>query len=646
MMQSKMTTMASWVLSCTVCAISALAAESHTRQQNMLLNPGFELLTPDNWPRHWGGSREVFSVERGGRTGKYSLKCENKDPKRYELCVADIPGIKPGMRLAFSGWIRGQNLTKRATICVEWFDRNSKWIHGSYPTTGVQGTSPDWIHISGITYPLPKNAASARIVCLICQGGVGRAWFDDLSVRVYHPPIAEKFATNAYRETVAGGHVIARTFLNLQDYQITKKDVSATLELHDGSGALVDRMSNPRIEDDFCEFRIDADPLPVGEYRAELTVLDNRGGRKATCTGKLTRVEKLPRRTVMFDENQRTLVNGKPFFPLGMYFSTVTPDQVALYAKSPFNCLISYHPPTKEMMDLMWENHLRLIYSFGIPPATPEAEGVSVMKRAIRTYKGHPALLAWYTYDEASTYDLDKLIGYKRMVEKLDPDHPVWAVVCQIQEVREYQGSYDVFGTDPYPIPDHPPAMALEWTKTTKFNTGCGLLPVWQVPQVFSWGGGKRPPTFAEMRSMAWQCIAGGANGLIFFSWYHLRLEKQFTSRWSDVCRMAAEIKESIPILLSLDQPHFPPMAVTSPKSVAWRVWGKGDDTYVLMVNSDTRPAVAELSFADHVGNVTSVFGSLPERKGNKRLVCRLGSLEPVMLRLSSRAPAEHPGKE
>ena len=56
--------------------------------------------------------------------------------------------------------------------------------------------------------------------------------------------------------------------------------------------------------------------------------------------------------TCRIDENRRLLVEGKPFFPLGMYFSSIDPKDIEEYAKSKFNCLMPYGSPTRQQMDL------------------------------------------------------------------------------------------------------------------------------------------------------------------------------------------------------------------------------------------------------------------------------------------------------
>ncbi len=640
MFQKKMSRMRCAMAVLGMAFLSAGATGAETEGTNFLPDPGFEMVSSDG--RHspgWSLGEPVFSISgEGARTGSHCLKYKNDDPSVYRLTASDIPGAKPGMRFKFSGWIRGVDLTERATVCLEWYDRDGKWIQGSYPTQGLTGTSPNWVYFSGVTQPLPANTASARLVCFVGEGGTGEAWFDDISVSRYTPPLAEGFATDAYRNVAAGEPVRCRVYLNLEEHALTPNGVAAKLQIlpPDGGVNPVAEIAASGIGKEFAEFRIDTAALPVGDYPILVKVWSKDGAYRAECEGRLERLEALPERRVTIDRYKRTLIDGKPFFPLGTYWSRVSPEELALYAQSPFNCLIPYHAPSAEMIDAMDRYGLKLIYSFG-NPVHDRAEQAARNRKAIDDYADHPALLAWYSYDEISKYDCERLQADQEMFNELDPDHPVWAVIVQIDDIRDYRGTYNIFGTDPYPIPHTSPAQALQWTRKTVANTGCGLLPVWQVPQIFSWGGGKRPPTFEEMRSMAWQCIAGGADGLIFFSWYHMREEPDFDTRWPEVCRMAAEIREFIPVFLSVEPVEYLPRSVDLPEdTVGWRAWNCDGATYLLVVNGEYTPAEAKFVFDRPPGAVTDVLGSaMTAETDGQTLRVHLKPLEPVMIRIA-----------
>ena len=181
------------------------------------------------------------------------------------------------------------------------------------------------------------------------------------------------------------------------------------------------------------------------------------------------------------------------------------------------------------------------------------------------------------------------------------------------------------------------------------------------VPQVFNWasywgGYGRsdaevlacRAPTFQEMKSMAWMCIAGGANGLIFYSWFDLhkmnKLKGQggvalrvdpFDVRWAEVKRMAADIGRLDQVLLSIEKP-LELKEVSGNADIAWRSFGKDGETWLLLVNSSEKKA-CDAAFEAPVASLRCVGTDLGEAKpvieGNK-LKIALEPLEVVFLRL------------
>ena len=66
----------------------------------------------------------------------------------------------------------------------------------------------------------------------------------------------------------------------------------------------------------------------------------------------------------------------------------------------------------------------------------------------------------------------------RRWTAEADPNHPTWAVLYQVREVGDYIETFDVIGTDPYPIGRRPASMAGQWTAET-FGQVCGARPMW-----------------------------------------------------------------------------------------------------------------------------------------------------------------------
>ena len=91
---------------------------------------------------------------------------------------------------------------------------------------------------------------------------------------------------------------------------------------------------------------------------------------------------------------------------------------------------------------------------------------------------------------------------------------------------------------------------------------------------------------------MAWQCIAEGATGLVFYSWFDVKRNPDvtFDRQWDGLKRLAAEIDRMAPILLSTET--VPDVAVRYGESAAdeatWLrhlVRRAGGKLYVFAVN-------------------------------------------------------------
>jgi hypothetical protein len=178
--------------------------------------------------------------------------------------------------------------------------------------------------------------------------------------------------------------------------------------------------------------------------------------------------------------------------------------------------------------------------------------------------------------------------------------------------------------------------MARDWARQTR-SASLGAHAVWMVPQIFDWvayhehGQAQlpHPPSLAEMRCMAWSCLAEGANGLIFYSWFdlwkmdqpttvkgHTPAREPFDERWRDVTAMAAEIRAFIPMLLSIEPALQPQVEV--PPAFAWRALAKDGATWLIAVNNDeSLAATATFRFAAPFAQATARFsGAQPTGSG------------------------------
>ncbi len=270
------------------------------------------------------------------------------------------------------------------------------------------------------------------------------------------------------------------------------------------------------------------------------------------------------------------IVNKLPFFPFGFYcYSPVYPTLPEEEVVKGFNMISPYQKITPETlnerkayMDRCAELGMKVNYNLlsvsGGGGVGSKIEGLSDEEKRerliseIKTFRDHPALLGWYISDEPNGSDIapEQLEEIYNIVKENDPWHPVSIVfMAPFLTAKRYSAALDIVMADPYPIPDFPVTLPGEVAGQLKTEFK-GKKPFWIVPQAF--GGGEiwsREPTFQEIRSMTWQSIINGATGIQYFVRQGLNYFPKSAATWSECGRMATEVMELTPWLLSDEEP-------------------------------------------------------------------------------------------
>lgn len=312
--------------------------------------------------------------------------------------------------------------------------------------------------------------------------------------------------------------------------------------------------------------------LPPQEYRIVASVSDGGKRNIQTAEGTLTILEYKPNEVKTDRLTGGLIVNRRQFFPFGFYtYSPVHPTLPEEEVVKGFNMMSPYQkilPETfsqrKAYMDrcarIGMKVHYNLLSVSGGGGVNSMIEGITPSEKKERlineiiAFRDHPALLAWYVADEPNGYKIspDSLQKVYDLIHGLDPWHPVSIVfMAPFMSSRLYADALDIVMADPYPVPDMPVSMVgnTAGQLATEF---AGRRPVWIVPQAF--GGGEwwtREPTIQELRAMTYQSIIKGARGIQYFVRQGLNLFPKSTAAWAECGRMAVEIAELTPWLLS-----------------------------------------------------------------------------------------------
>lgn len=617
--------------------VLAPAGDERAHGPNLVTNPGFEK-EAEGWR-----VPEGFRIVQGaaGHSGGFFLAAERSEPDVYRLASQVVP-CEPGRRYRFAAWVRAKDVAGKgsgATVCMEWAGEDG-WIGGTYPA-GVKGTT-GWTRIEGITPPVPAEATRITVTVYLRRGMTGKALFDDVSVREYWGRPMEAFLLDPpYRGLI---------FESSEDRPPIRVhvDLGERIRGHawkEGEGwpdlsglALTARLLVPgktvaekRIADvaeRSLEVDLDASALPVGTYRVDVRLV--RGAEvlaRQPLDGRVLARGDRPR--VYIDRRRRTLVGGRPFFPLGFYCSTLRAEDLETMSRAGFNCVMPYAfsrldpDEAAGLLDLARRHGIKVIYSIkdlypgmrytpGWLKTAEEAE--ARVRRIVQRFRSHPAVLAWYLNDELPPPWRGRLEDRYRLVRRLDPDHPAWAVLYQVDQLAEYRHTCDVLGTDPYPVARRPVAMAGEWARKTR-EASLGTDAFWQVPQAFAWHAARedrdpegegRPPTYEELRCMTYQALAEGATGLVYYAFYELKEDPLgFDARWRDMSRIAREVRALEPALRSAD----PPPEGVEVDGACWRACRDGRKAWILVTNPTAEPAEMVIRFSEGVRHVQTMTG-------------------------------------
>lgn len=273
------------------------------------------------------------------------------------------------------------------------------------------------------------------------------------------------------------------------------------------------------------------------------------------------------------------LVEGRPFFPLGVYEAPGTDSAMRRLARAGFN-LVEFPAGSaaslRDALDRLQANGLVAWFTAGeLLDFSRDAENRRRRLAALVDSVGdHPALLMWESMDEPvwSEHDADAYLEGYRYLHALDPGRPIWtnhAPRNSVAELARWNRATDIAGADIYPVPEPQRHSDLPDRTLSVVGAECdknvravgGAKPVLMVLQGFGWAeltrapGGRvsaRVPTRAESRFMAWDAIVHGANGLVWWGTSRTARPSRF---WSDLQSVVRELADLADVITSESVP-------------------------------------------------------------------------------------------
>ena len=301
--------------------------------------------------------------------------------------------------------------------------------------------------------------------------------------------------------------------------------------------------------------------LPVGEYQWIVEVLDRQGKPVASAAANFHKLA--PARNevkiVRAGKDSHILVEGKPFFPIGIYGAP--PEGFAELAKAGFNMVIRWKTgDPRAYFDAAWAQGLRVIdslifYGTGvIRYADPRWEEnmqknrLPAWEAVVNQTKDHPALLAWYNLDEPPLKYARYAQQVYDLVHRNDPYHPVimYQPNPRAWSNPEIANTTDIMTTGVY-MSYGVPLSRLVWeTDMTMAAAAEADKPGMAIPCAGRFSGSEREYTPGEQRSQSYLCLIHGGRGIIWFIY-----RPMYSGLWEELKRVTGEIKQLSPILLS-----------------------------------------------------------------------------------------------
>ena len=289
-----------------------------------------------------------------------------------------------------------------------------------------------------------------------------------------------------------------------------------------------------------------------------------------------------------------TLVNGKPFFPLGIFWEgKPTPAILELLAKGNVNTVHLYADATEEI--------LAAGKKYGIMFQIDVHARKGTSADYIRKWKNHPSVLSWYTYDETFTTEWGRshLAEIRKTIadgQAADPYHPV--VMLENVHGMNYVTEKGLDFPGKIPTLDYyayPPSSNVElWNNYSKAILSFGEQdgrPAWAVPFMSGYAfHASRDMSPAELEYQVYICAINGVRGLLFWASY-----PKAPTTFPKISSLFGEIGQLVESLISLES--APEIQCNTP-DIRFTVKKQGGHVYLIAVNESKKAVQARFDLS------------------------------------------------
>lgn len=320
-------------------------------------------------------------------------------------------------------------------------------------------------------------------------------------------------------------------------------------------------------------------PLVKGIHRVEVGASDQAGNRSNSLKW-LFGVEVPVTVEARFDKGL-FLVNGEPYFPMGIYCGATRPSKpetsyLAQAAAAGINYQLMPETAGWELLDIMLKHGMKAMKQVHYASKALANGDKSLLEKAMET-KDHPATLGWWSEYLAGTQEgIQAMTPIYRLLKENDLRHPViW--ICCWAVAHKWCTNTDAYFVPHYPIlnPVHDEYTVLSLYHTMLVPTFAAAAAegkgkqVWFVSQAFDYRinekrdliitpPGEFRPNPSELRAMNYLALAKGVKGLLFYApgsriagtRDHNALT-YYPKPWNEALKIASEVRHLSPLLAS-----------------------------------------------------------------------------------------------
>ena len=645
-----------------VFALSALAAGCVCGGQNLLTNSNLSALEADGTPVGWSSyDKSVWRVVKGeGENGSNAFVYESVDGKSHASPGQTLT-LEPGKKYVYSVKVRHENLAlsdkKRANgvqVGLIGLDADGKRTCGYYHH-GMQGTWNEWYELREYIMEVPLWTKSARYSVSLWNGITGKAWFSDMRVEEYVPPLVEKLVTSAYRDKAWTGKVRFAASLNLPKESVPS--FKGAFIYRDAKGQET-RVAPDSMDAETAFLALDIQSLAKGEQTLRFELAGADGKVAASAARAFTRLAARPSAyKLWFDEHGRWIVNGRPFFPLGVAVNNLSKgdhtEKIQPVIDAGFNLLMTGGQPPDPIWDYCLTNGLKLARNIGNLYVGERwtvkrgwktyADQFNYLTNRIAEAKDKPAMLFWSLNDETRPRLIPKMEKQQKLFATFDPSHPTSSTYDHPEFIRGYLDTFDLCNIDVYPVGNAPLSGVSDELISLR-RGATGVKPFGVTLQAMDWSwfrmGKVMPtphfPTVGELRNMVWQAIAGGTTSIKYYGFNHFLddcAKKDYERNYAVLKKVNSEVRRYLPVILSIEEPVK--VAVPEKSKLLVRSWRLGGESFVLIVNALGEGARAELKLSETFDRAFLEWGDGVEFVGGDTLSVTMEALGCALVHLT-----------